>query len=72
MKLPLCREVCKDCEDGQHDFHVITEFGDLWATRTFQSLGWGWHYHITGKVEDAEELMVILKAAVFAIEEENE
>ena len=31
MKLPLCAEVCRDCESGKHVFHILNELGDIEA-----------------------------------------
>ena len=31
MKLPDCHEVCRDCKDGKHIFHVLNELADIWA-----------------------------------------
>lgn len=53
-KLPTCPEVCEDCRDGKHVFHMLNELSDLYAFwvsrtkngRTFQILS------LTGYSED--------------------
>ena len=33
MKFPLCPEICKECRDGAHIMHIVSELGDLCAHR---------------------------------------
>lgn len=31
MKFPKCSEVCNDCGDGRHVFHVLNELANIWG-----------------------------------------
>jgi hypothetical protein len=33
MIFPRCPEVCQECRDGKHILHIISELGDLCATK---------------------------------------
>jgi len=77
MKLPLCPEVCKDCQEGVHILHIITELADLRVTkRTFGPVhGSDWkpttRLVVEGWAEDEDFLVELIQVANHAISKEE-
>ena len=64
MPLPLCPEVCRECQNGNHKFHVLTELGDLVAEHDGRVLV------INGYAEDEDFLIDLIQTAHIAITKE--
>lgn len=61
--LPLCPEVCTACRGGIHLFHVMTEFGDLWAVSSMGQISFHGYTNVSDKADDCfkEDLANLLK-----------
>ena len=68
MTLPMCPEVCSDCRNGGHVFHVITELGDLVATPNSP----GNPMLVAGCAEDEDFLVELIDVAYHAIHKARE